>query len=182
MGVSKDKRVKKEAAEARARLAETGTVDDPVVAVWFRTKSGDMLAFDLNNGKDVDRVFSLMMPVLKPEQFRFSQILDFIVDGLTFMWLVRLVWAFIGVILMTILNILGWILFGILNGAKRSPGAMLRGLRRMTISMKWAYWRKFVSVRIGRKWARKVGKKLHEERLASAPAKPAPKAKRKAAA
>ena len=140
-----------------------------------------MLAFDLNNGKDVDRVMGLMMPVLKPEPFRFAQIISFVVDGLTFMWLLRLAWALVGVVLMTVLNILGWILFALLNGAKRSPGALLRGLRRMTISLKWAFWRKFVSVRIGRKWSRTVGKKLHEERLAEAPPKPAPK-RRKAAA
>lgn len=184
MGVSTDKRMKKAAADARARLAASGTDEDPVIAVWFRTKSGDMLSFDLNDGKDVDRVMSLMMPVATPVPFRFSQIFDFVVDGLTFMWLLRLLWAFVGVILMTLLNILGWMLFALLGGVKKSPGAMLRGLRRLTISLKWAFWRKFISVRIGRKWARKVGQKVHEERLAAKPPqKPpqTPKGRRKAA-
>ncbi len=179
MGVAKDKRAKREVAVERAKLAEAGSTDDPVVAVWFRTRSGEMLMFDLNNGQDVNRVMSLMMPVLKPEPFRFAQIVNFVLDGLTFMWLVRLAWALIGVVLMTILNILGWIVFSILGGVKRSPGALLRGLRRLTISLKWAFWRKFISVRIGRKWARKVGKKLNEERLADQPP-PDPK-RRKAA-
>lgn len=166
MGVAKDKRNRKAAAALKAQEAEAGSTDDPVVAVWFRTKSGGMLQFDLVNGKDVDRVMALMLPVAKPEPFRFSQIFDFFVDALTFMWLLRLMWSSIGVAIFTVLHIIGFILYALFNGAKKSPNALLRGLRRFTISLKWAFWRKFVSVRIGKKWDRTVGQKLVAERQA----------------
>lgn len=184
MGVAKDKRNRRAAASAKAVEAETGSTDDPVVAVWFRTKNGGMLQFDLTTGKDVDRVMALMLPVAKPEPFRFGQIFDFLVDGLTFMWLFRLIWATIGVVLFTILNILGAIFFFIFNRVKKAPNALLRGLRRLTIGMKWAYWRHFVSVRIGKKWSRTVGLKLVAERqqeLTATTQPPAKTRRRKAA-
>lgn len=166
MGVARDKRKRKAVAEVKARQAEAGSNDDPVVAVWFRTRSGDMIQFDLTSGEDVDRVMALMIPIARPVPFKWSQIFDFLIDGLTFLWLFRLIWAFIGVLLFTFLNVLGWFFFVIFRGAVGVPNLFLRGMRRLIISLKWVFWRRFVSVKIGKKWARTVASNAKRSKAA----------------